>query len=336
MNNFKHKTIILAVPNHFGLPEVFVKNLQFLGFKVFLLPHDYMKVKLSLVDTITHLSKKFLSNDKTYKAAHCAKYNEISQLTFLENIEKANYALVIRPDLISKNVLKKIKEKSDFSVAYQWDGMSRFSLAKNTIQFFDDFFVFDQTDVSKFPGTTHVDNFYFDYPADNLELKSDVFFVGTYMSDRITELAKLSTILKNLGLHVNINVIYRKERHVKNYQNSPIHFSKVGMSFEENMKNAKASSIILDFQNSFHKGLSFRTFEAIGFGKKLITNNPLVKNYDFYNTNNIFVIEDNLHLLQEFIEKKYSELPVATIQKYSFSSWVQTVFQNASDHQSIF
>ena len=329
MINFKDKTIILAVPHHFGLPEVFIKNLEFLGFKVFLVSQDFSKVKLSVKNTITHLSKKVFNNDKTYKASYCAKFNETSQLEFLDTLEKTDYALVIRPDLLSKTVLKKIKEKSNFSAAYQWDGMSRFPLAKSTIPFFDEFFVFDKKDTIHFPGTTHVDNFYFDDPSTDSELKNNVFFVGTFMHDRINELANLSLILKNLGLKLNINVIYNKERHVKNFQNSPIHFTKTGMSFEENMKNAKSSSIILDFQNSFHKGLSLRTFEAIGFGKKLITNNPLVKSYDFYRPENIFVIDHNLDLIPAFVKQDYVDLPVEIVEKYSFSNWIQFVLEKA-------
>jgi hypothetical protein len=36
--------------------------------------------------------------------------------------------------------------------------------------------------------------------------------------------------------------------------------------------------------------LIFRVFEALGYKKKLITNNQDITSYDFYNENNIFVI----------------------------------------------
>lgn len=331
MINFQDKTIILAVPNHFGLPEVFTKNLQFLGFEVLLLPQDYSKVKLSLGNEITHFSKKVFRNDSTFKASYRAKQNEKSQIELLEKIKSADYALIIRPDLLTKDVLKKIKEKTNFAAAYQWDGMSRFPLAKNTIPYFDQFFVFDKNDVHHLPGTIAIDNFYFDYLPECKEINQDVFFVGTFMKDRIKELADLSSALNNLNLKSDINVIYNKERHIKNYQKTSLHFTKSAMSFEENMKNAKASSIILDFQNSFHKGLSFRTFEAIGYGKKLITNNPLVKDYDFYNPQNIFLINNNLHLIENFVKEKYVDLPEAMVKKYSFSNWIQTVLTDNSN-----
>lgn len=325
MINFKNKRIILAVPNHFGLPQIFTKNLQYLGFEVHLLPQCYAKVRLSLGNKITHFSKKILINDSSFKANYFASQNVNSQLEFLEKINNVDYALVIRPDLLSNLVLKKIKEKSNLSVAYQWDGMSRFPLAKNTIPYFDNFFVFDRNDVQNFHGTTAINNFYFDYLSENDELKQDVFFVGTFMKDRIEDLKILSLALQNLKLRTNINVIYNKERHIKNYRDTNINFTKVAMSFEENIINSKSCSIILDFQNSFHKGISFRTFEAVGYGKKLITNNPLVKNYDFYRPENVFVFDNNLQFLEKFVNGKQVDLPLEVMNKYSFSSWIQMV-----------
>lgn len=58
MDNFKDKSIILAVPDHFGLPQVFKENLEFLGFTVYLVKHDNSKIKLKTKDSLIHLYKK--------------------------------------------------------------------------------------------------------------------------------------------------------------------------------------------------------------------------------------------------------------------------------------
>lgn len=334
MNSFKDKSIIVAVPNHFGLPEIFKKNLEFLGFKVFLVKHDNAKVKLSTEESLIHIYNKTFNNNKTFKARISAEKKELPQLSFLENIDKADYALVIRPDLFSKNVLAKIREKSSFASAYQWDGMCRYPLSESIATYFDNFFVFDKEDTLKYPKSQHIPNFYFDYfIEDNSDIEQDVFFVGTFMKDRINELVKLSENFEQLGLKSNINIIYNKERHIEKYLHYPINFTKTGMSFEDNMKNAKASRIILDFQNSSHKGLSFRSFEAIGFRKKMITNNSLVKRYDFYNPNNIFVLNNNnIQEIKDFLENKYKELPNDIYEKYSFSNWIKKVLNTTNLH----
>jgi len=329
MNDFKDKSIILAVPNHFGLPEVFKENLEYLGFKVHLVEHDNTKIRLSPEESLIHIYKKTFNDNPTFKAKLVAEKKENPQLTFLEEIEKIDYALVIRPDLFSENVLGEIRKKSLFTVAYQWDGMNRFPLAEDTIKHFDAFYVFDKDDTTKYPHTKHTHNFYFDYPTKDKADTQDIFFVGTFMKDRIIELIRLTDIFKKLNLTTSINVIYNRERHIEKYKtNSLINFTRHGMSFEENMINSKNSRVILDFQNSLHNGISFRTFEAIGYGKKLITNNPLVKNYDFYHPNNIFVFDkQNMNEIEVFLEKDFVELPLEIYEKYSFTYWIKYILK---------
>ncbi|MCQ9634943.1 hypothetical protein MP477_08270 [Chryseobacterium sp. WG23] len=327
MKDFKDKSIILAVPNHFGLPKVFKKNLEYLGFKVFTVEHDCSQVKLSAEESLIHIYKKAFSNNRTFKAKMLAEKKEQPQLFFLDKISHADYALVVRPDLFSKNVLAKIQKKSTYTVAYQWDGMQRFPLAEDTIQYFDSFFVFDERDTIRYPQTKHIHNFYFDYLPEKSEIKQDLFFVGTFMKDRIEELCNLSILFQEKNLKTNINVIYTKEKHIRKYQEYPINFTRTGMSFEENMKNAKSSRIILDFQNTIHKGLSFRVFEAVGYRKKLITNNELVKEYSFYNSSNIFLLNDhNMSDITHFLADDYIGSSDEIYQRYSFSNWIQILF----------
>ena len=56
----------MAVPNHFGLPERFKENLEFIGFKVFLLKSDE-HVSIPLKDKIIHVYNKLVHKDKSHK-----------------------------------------------------------------------------------------------------------------------------------------------------------------------------------------------------------------------------------------------------------------------------
>ncbi|HEY0091450.1 MAG TPA: lipopolysaccharide core biosynthesis protein rfaS, partial [Flavobacterium sp.] len=70
-----------------------------------------------------------------------------------------------------------------------------------------------------------------------------------------------------------------------------------------------------------------RVFEAMGLGKKLITTNPDIVNYDFYNPNNIFVWEESTNEIPEyFLNTPYEELPENIYRKYSQENWVKTIF----------
>ena len=53
---------------------------------------------------------------------------------------------------------------------------------------------------------------------------------------------------------------------------------------------AKAK-VVLDINHPGQKGLTMRTFESLGAGRKLITTNPEIRKYPFYNQDNICVID---------------------------------------------
>lgn len=325
MSDFKNKKIILAVPNHFGLPEVFQKNLEFLGFEVFQLELN-LDHKLNIKDTLIHFYNKTIKKNRLHKAKIKAKKSEILHIEFLNKLpQKIDFCLIIRPDLYSENVIKKITERVELSAAYQWDGMDRFPLAKNYIEYFDNFFVFDENDALKYPKCIHTTNFYFDDDIETCEIDTDVFFVGSFMKNRIYELLQLSLFFDKLKLKTKLFLHLKKLSKAKKYKNSSIIFTKKFITFKENIELLKKSKIVLDFKNDIHNGLSLRTFEAIGFEKKLISNNSLVQNYSFYNTNNIFLLENNFdeEELKKFLSSPYQQLPEETKSYYSFSHWIK-------------
>ncbi|HIC8924602.1 TPA: hypothetical protein ACW72V_002073, partial [Elizabethkingia anophelis] len=98
------------------------------------------------------------------------------------------------------------------------------------------------------------------------------------------------------------------------------------VSFQQNLQNVKNASVLIDFQNNKHGGLSFRIFEALFFEKKILTNNPSVKRYDFYNENNIYIFhEDNINEIAKFLNKPYQKINSELINKYSFTNWIKYI-----------
>lgn len=332
--SFTGKTIILSAPNHFELPFRIKENLESLGFKVYLLlQKDGFSIKKQ--DAIKHFINKIFKKDKTLKAKKRAEFSEAFLLEELAQIKKnVDFALIIRPDLLSENTLKKIKEISRKTVAYQWDGMDRFPLAKEVVKYFDRFFVFDVRDLEKYPSCLPVTNFYFDDLMEPAEINNDIFFVGTFMKNRIHEIVDLSRLFKTLNLKTKIFI--KKKKIEKKDESENLIFINNQLTFKENLNFLKQSTTVLDFKNDVHYGLSFRTFESIGFKKKLITNNTLVKSYDFYNPKNIFVIENHYQQsdLIEFLKQPYEDLTVNIVEKYSFTNWIKYLL-DIETHQKI-
>ena len=81
--------------------------------------------------------------------------------------------------------------------------------------------------------------------------------------------------------------------------------------------------MLLDIKACEHNDLSFRIFEAMRYGKKLITDNATVKRYDFYRPENIFVVENgSFEGLSQFLNTPYVPLPLDLVRKYSFTNWL--------------
>jgi hypothetical protein len=87
------------------------------------------------------------------------------------------------------------------------------------------------------------------------------------------------------------------------------------------------SFAILDIEHPRQTGLTMRTFEAMGAGKKLVTTNERVKNTDFYNSENILVIErDSVPSIpSSFFLTPYVPPSDSILKKYSINGWLDDV-----------
>ena len=125
-----------------------------------------------------------------------------------------------------------------------------------------------------------------------------------------------------------INVKYSAVEDALNYfrgvKKSEVHFQM--LSFEQLYKVYSDSRCIVDVENPGQHGLTMRSIETIGLKRKFITTNKDIVNYDFYNPNNIMVIDRIKPVVDvSFFEKPYEELPCDIYEKYSLKNWVLQV-----------
>jgi hypothetical protein len=335
MNKYgENKTIILVMPSYVGLNDMFVKNLELLGFNVINLPIEPYKYQ-NIFERVNNAFRKTFLNDKSFKI----KLRDENLLTkakkTISKSFKADYALFIRADMISIELIDFIKHHSKHTVAYHWDGLEIYPEIFPKINLFDDFYVFDEDDIKKFPdyNVKLTTNFYFDFSNESIALKSynnispKLFYIGAPNSEKITEILCFLKILKNTNLELNFMLLglskkVRKE--IKDLLPSST-FLKTTLNYNETLKLSNNADVLVDFVFHLHSGLSLRFYEAISYGKKMITNNVQVKNYDFYDDNNIFIWDGkqlDLAELLKFIHSPYRELSDEIKQKYAFSSWL--------------
>jgi hypothetical protein len=80
------------------------------------------------------------------------------------------------------------------------------------------------------------------------------------------------------------------------------------------------SKCVIDLSHSHQSGLTMRAIETLGMQKKLVTNNKMIKEYDFYNKDNIYVIGDDIGL-KEFMLKPYVKINQKILNQYALDSW---------------
>jgi hypothetical protein len=327
----ENKTIILAITPDVKLYHCFEDNLKFVGYDVEILTFHKKFIYSNLKDRILNFYQKKIKKNKSFKRSLVRKFNNESIINDLEKIKKSEYSLVIRADLFDLNTITKIHSLSQKKYAYQWDGLSRFKEVEGLIQLFDKFYIFDKKDLNNKYKTFPTTNFYFDCYPDlfkNKVEKYDVYFIGSY-DIRISKLILICEILDKIGLKLNIILCCSPKKNLKKYKY--ISFINKPLNYFENLKNVSESKILIDISHdSLHDGLSFRTFEALGYNKKLITTNEITKNYDFYNRNNILCLNHNSINkidIEKFLNQNYEQINEITKYKYSFSNWIKYILE---------
>ncbi len=98
-----------------------------------------------------------------------------------------------------------------------------------------------------------------------------------------------------------------------------------GFPYEKYMETALKYQGILDVVYKENSGLSLRTMESIFFHKKLITTNPAVTSYDFYDENNIYVWGRSDMSPEEFLSRPYRPVPDSICRHYLMTSWLARI-----------
>ncbi|OCA78609.1 hypothetical protein BBH99_07950 [Chryseobacterium contaminans] len=331
------KKIALLIPHHFNLYETIVKNLELNNYNVelLILTDKDFKYKNIGEKLSNFIQKTFLKN-KNFKSQLRVRRHSEQLLEELNHIkEPFDYTLVIRPDYFSKESLTLLKQKTKVFTAYQWDGFQRYPGIVDYIKLFDRFFVFDKDDYfqyrDQYSNLFPITNFYLDhYKKSHENSKDEVFFLGSYLENRIDEIISIASYFEEQKVGSNIQIVYTRSSIPEKLANSPVKIRTHILKYAEMIYEIQKYNYLLEFHNtSIHNGLSFRVFEALCFKKKLITNNPEVKNYDFYHPNNILVWEgQNYEDIIPFLEKEYVEVAPDIYKKYAFSNWIRYVFND--------
>ena len=329
---------ILFIYKNQTLSKVFEENLYKEGYDLeILFKEQFKQFRLTFLQKIINIICRVFFKVNNYPI----KADEENFKNFckksLKNLpqKKFDYCLIIRGDLIPEFVINHARSISNKMVDFQLDGLSVSSKILDYQKYFDRIFVFDPEDVKKYPEAAlhFLPNCYFGEPDFSIPSEIDLLYIGQYLDERNVQLKNLHQYLEEHQLsYTSHTSLYRgrcfEPLHPKVLQH------KTSTSYEGNLDFVKKSKIIIDFKRKEHNGLSLRFFEAMQYGKKIITDNVSVKNYEFYHPNNIFVT-DFVHLdgILENIQKPYHPLPETLIEQYGFKNWIKVILGKSTNNK---
>lgn len=338
----KQKTIVFAAPKDYELHHLIQKNLEFHGFKVTKILSNPSGIKYkNWKEKMFSFFKKNFFNDKNYKKNTIQRNVLNYQIKQLSTVNNYDYGLFIRADFFDNKIINLVRLKVNHLVSYHYDGLKRSPDIFQKIKLFDNFFVFEKEDlITPLRQLSPCTNFYFDFDLDfknNQRPVIDFYFLGSHHDSRLNDLLFFSEMCIKKGYSASLQIVLIRKNAPKKklYINNNFTCLDKTFCFEDYIENIKKTKVIIDFVIDEHSGLSFRVFESIKYQKKIITTNPTIVNYDFYNPNNIFVVSDNNYEnIENFINSDYIPLPSEISEKYSFKNWINYIL-NIKPYQTI-
>ncbi|AOC95295.1 hypothetical protein BB050_02179 [Flavobacterium anhuiense] len=227
-------------------------------------------------------------------------------------------------------------------IYYTYDSFKNNPNGLENLVYFDKKFTFDKNDSKKYDLSFRPLFFASDYSKIGAQKSSgqyDISFIGTAHSDRYSLSQIVSKWCDNNKLKM-FNFYYSPSKILfalkKMTDKEFMKFDKDKISFKSLSHNEiieiyKNSKAILDINHPGQDGLTMRTFETLGSARKLLTTNPNITSYPFYNTNNIYIINrDNPKIDQDFFSTEFKPIEEKMYYSMSLRGWLEELFEKES------
>lgn len=259
----------------------------------------------------------------------------------MEELGRNDYStiLVIQGEGVTSNTLMNLRKSYPRAklVFYTWDSIENKPFSKRNLSLYDRCSTFDPVDAKKY-GMCFRPLFYtdgFDRPAD-MAYTYDLSFIGTVHSDRYRIVHALLSQLPPdtrtfVYLYLQAPWMFDLRRIFTNTVEGAKRkdFRFVPLSKDVVQATFFGSRTVLDIEHANQRGATMRTMEALGSKRKMVTTNATLRDYDFYNTVNIQIIDRKAPRLdQEFLLTPYQAVPEEIRQKNSIRQWIQEVLDS--------
>ena len=154
------------------------------------------------------------------------------------------------------------------------------------------------------------------------EERCDVLFLGV-PKDRLPLLRELHARMRKMGLRLHFRVGLTGLEGAQPEQGEGWLLTHEWLDYTDYLALVLQSRCLLDLYQAIQTGFSLRVMEHIFFGRKLITNNPALRQAEFYHPNNIFILgEDDMRGLKRWLNLPFVPLSDDIRNYYSFEAWI--------------
>lgn len=219
-------------------------------------------------------------------------------------------------------------QKHAVKILYLWDDTGRVKEFDVIRHLFDKIYSFDPVDCKKY-GMIYLPLFYCnEYRYANEEKEIDFFCTGALHSEREEIIKKIRKSYPDNEYNWHILLSTTPMHIVSEYY---LHFRKKSdfvaaksYALRENALLLKKSRAAVDVRYISQNGLTIRTFECLAARTKMITASRNIAEYDFYNPQNICIINrSSPKIPRTFIESPYEDVDEKLLEKYSIDRWAE-------------
>lgn len=331
----KNKKILLIAPKFYDYENEIIKEIKknngIIDY-IPLFPDNF--IELFILKIIKRFDKELYQRRINKFFLKCIKKNNKKyDLIFVISGETLNNKLL---EIINSNY----KEKNGESILYLWTPISRYKEVIETLSKYDKIFSFDRLDCENYKfkfRPTFYSSYLENFEKKEVKIKYKLFFLGMFRDKRYKECEALEKKMgKNFKFYLYFNRIYFYIGKMRGKIEKSINYSKLQskpISRYEMYSYFMETEAIFDEAAIGQNGLTQRIFDGIKLEKKIVTTNSSIKEYDFYNENNILVVPntiENLDLdsLNIFLEKKYKKIEPKIIERYSIGYWLECILED--------
>lgn len=322
------ENILLIAPTYFYFAEAIKVEMERRGYSV--IAYSDRPSNNKFIKSLIRINRK-LAVPTT--SAYITKI-----LASVSSLELSKVIVILGQAFTPKMIqrLKNAHQEAEF-VYYIWDPVEHHPYSPKLFDLFDRAYTFEKKDLVRSPKLQFINNFFVDdyreLSHQRVPQKYKYSYIGTAYPTKVDGITKLR---EHLPDHLGDSFLYlylpsKNLRRVFSCKNKGYSkgLSSIGIHYQplpkqEVLKVFNETEIILDFPREAQEGLTMRTLDCQAAKKKLITTNPDIVNYDFYNPQNIYYFDgEHIDLDNVFFkEKDFVPVPEEILEKYSIRSFV--------------